>query len=72
MLEFDGNKLKKLREKKKLRQVDLAMQVGKNTADISNYENGYATPPADVLLNLMAFFRVSQKSLSKLKEVETV
>lgn len=69
MLEFDGLKLKELRKQQSLRQADLAEQVGKNTADISNYENGFATPPADVLLNLMEYFKVSARDLSKSNEV---
>lgn len=68
MLEFDGNKLKELRQKRSLKQRELALLVGKKTADISNYENGFATPPSDTLLNLMSFFQVSAKELSKQAE----
>jgi transcriptional regulator with XRE-family HTH domain len=68
MLEFDGSKLKKLRQERRLKQRELALLVGKKTSHISNYENGVATPPSDVLLNLMAFFEVSEKGLSKQAE----
>lgn len=72
MIVFDGSKLKKLRQKKQLKQRELGLLVGKKTADISNYENGFATPPSDVLLNLMTFFQVSAKELSKQSEVVSV
>lgn len=72
MLEFDGTKLKRLRQDRKLKQRELALLVGKQTSHISNYENGFATPPSDVLLNLMSFFGVSAKELSKQSEGATV
>lgn len=65
MLEFDGPKLKTLRKSKGMRQGDLAAIVGKKTEHISNYENGHATPPSDVLLSLMKFFKVSADGLSR-------
>lgn len=68
MLEFDGSKLKKLRQERKLKQRELALLVGKKGGHIANYENGVATPPSDVLLNLMTFFQVSAKELSKHSE----
>ena len=70
MLEFDGSKLKKLRIERKLKQRELALLVGKKTGHISNYENGFATPPSDVLLNLMSFFGVSARDLSKQADCE--
>ena len=72
MLEFDGQKLKKLRQERQLKQRELALLVGKQTSHISNYENGIATPPSDTLLNLMSFFGVSAKELSKQAEVSGV
>lgn len=63
MLTFDGAKLKALRQKKQLKQRELALIVGKKPTHIANYENGVAAPPADVLLNLLAFFQVSAKDL---------
>jgi len=68
MLEFDGEKLRQLRKAKGLTQGDLGERVGKKTEHISNYENGYATPPSDVLLSLMKFFRVSPDGLGRTKE----
>jgi len=69
MLEFDGLKLKQLRQDRKLKQRELALLVGKQQSHIANYENGVATPPSGTLLNLMSFFQVSAKDLSKNAEV---
>lgn len=65
MLEFDGKKLKVLRQQRNLKQRELAALMGKQTSHISNYENGVATPPSDVMLNLMAFFQVTPAQLGK-------
>lgn len=46
----------------------LAAKVGKTVNHIWNYENGHATPPSDVLLNLMTFFDVSADKLGRPKE----
>lgn len=70
MLEFDGSKLKKLRQERNLKQRELALLVGKQTSHISNYENGVSAPPSDTLLNLMAFFQVSAKELSRQSEIQ--
>jgi transcriptional regulator with XRE-family HTH domain len=69
MLEFDGSKLKELRQKRQLKQRELALLVGKKTADISNYENGFAAPSSHTLLTLMSFFEVAAKDLSKSAEI---
>lgn len=63
-VKFDGQKLKKLRKEKRLTQPEIADIVGKKTSDISNYENGFATPPADILLSLQKFFDVDFSALS--------
>jgi transcriptional regulator with XRE-family HTH domain len=68
MLKFDGNKLKALREERRLTQGQLATLLRKTTSDISNYENGHATPPSDTLLNLMIFFKVSPRGLGRVDE----
>lgn len=65
MLEFDGSKLKQLRKERKLKQSELGLLVGKGGSHIANYENGVATPPSDTLLNLLTFFQVSPKDLSR-------
>jgi transcriptional regulator with XRE-family HTH domain len=67
MLEFDGTKLKALRKAQKLTQTELGQKVGKKVEHISHYENGYANPPSNVLLNLMKFFNASPSDLGKAK-----
>jgi transcriptional regulator with XRE-family HTH domain len=65
MLELDRTKLKKLREERNLTQGELGQKVGKTTSDISNYENGVASPKTDTLLSLMDFFGVSPREIAK-------
>lgn len=65
MLKFDGQKLKQLRKDRRLTQPEIAEIVGKTASDISNYENGFATPPADILLSLQKFFAADFSALSK-------
>lgn len=70
MLVFDGQKLRELRKSQQLTQTALAQKVGKKVEHISNYENGYATPPSEVLLSLMEYFQISAQELGKVKETE--
>jgi transcriptional regulator with XRE-family HTH domain len=71
MLEFDGTKLKQLRKGQKLTQTDLAEKIfgEPKTSSISNYENGIACPPSDVLLSLMDYFKVSPEQISSPKPI---
>lgn len=62
-IKFDGTKLKKLRKEKRMTQPEIAEIVNKTASDISNYENGFATPPADVLLSLQKFFNADFAAL---------
>lgn len=64
-VKFDGRKLKALRKARRLTQPEVAEIVGKTGSDISNYENGFAKPPADVLLSLQKFFDADFASLSQ-------
>lgn len=45
-------RLKKLREKKKITQLRLGMELGVSQETISGYEIGKAVPPADMLIKL--------------------
>ena len=65
LIKFDGKKLKQLRKNRRLTQPEVAEIVGKTVSDISNYENGFASPPADVLLSLQKFFNADFSALSK-------
>ena len=64
MIVFDGHKLKQLRKERKFPQGALGQIVGRKTEHISNYENGHATPPSDVLLRLMTVFGIQAKDLA--------
>ena len=63
-VKFDGQKLKQLRKERRMTQKEVGDIVGKTVSDISNYENGFATPPADVLLSLQKMFDADFSSLS--------
>jgi len=65
MLQFDGQKLKELRKEKGLTQTALGVLVGKKVEHICHYEKGRATPPSDVLLNMLRLFQVAPEGLSK-------
>lgn len=65
IVKFDGNKLKQLRKQHRYTQAAIAEIVRKNPSDIANYENGFATPPADILLSLQKFFEVDFSALSR-------
>ena len=65
VVKFDGSKLKALRKERRLTQPGVAEIVGKTASDISNYENGFATPPADVLLSLQKLFEADFAALSR-------
>ncbi len=52
-------RLKQLRENKKLTQLNLGMELGLSQETISGYETGKAVPPADVLVKLADIFDAS-------------
>lgn len=64
MLQFDGKKLKELRRQRGLTQAEIAILVGKTSADIANYENGWAKPSADTLLSLQKVLSAKYSALS--------
>lgn len=45
-------RLRSKRKEKKLSQEELAKRVNTTKATISNYENGYSTPPNEMLIKL--------------------
>ena len=51
-----------LREQKGIRQHKLANLVDKHQSDISNYETGSVTPPADVLKMIATILEVGEPS----------
>lgn len=54
-----GNRIKFLRESKKLTQKDLAQYLGTTARNIGFYETGDRNPPIDTLNKLADFFGVS-------------
>ena len=52
-------RLKELREKKKLSQLQVAKRLDITRASVSSYENNIATPSVDVLIKLALLYRVS-------------
>lgn len=53
------NKLRELREEKKLTQKELAEQIKINKMTYNNYENGKREPNIATLINLADFYEVS-------------
>jgi transcriptional regulator with XRE-family HTH domain len=45
-------RLKQLREAKNMTQIRLSIELGVSQETISGYENGKATPPADMLVKI--------------------
>lgn len=45
-------RLKQLRETRNMTQIRLAIELGVSQETISGYENGKATPPADMLIKI--------------------
>jgi len=70
MKSFDADKLKQLRKDRGLKLQDVATPTGLTVSQLSNFENGHAKPPADKLLTLLDFYKVTnfevQKNVAKL------
>ncbi len=62
---LDAQKLKDLRLNRKLKLREVAEKTGLTLQKLSNYENGHATPPSDVLLTLLDFYNVTNFEVSK-------
>lgn len=56
---FIGNRLKELRNKKSITQVELGKAIGLSKQTISTYELGTREPDNETLLKLANFFNVS-------------
>ena len=54
-----GEKLHQLRTDNHLTQQDIAIRLGMTKSNISYYETGIKTPPADILIKLAKIFHVS-------------
>ena len=53
------NRIRELREKRELRQIDLSRETGIDQKTISNYETGKTNPDSYALIRLADFFGVS-------------
>lgn len=56
---FRPERLREWRKKKKLTQEQLAKKVNMTKGTISNYENGYSSPPHDTLVALADVLGIS-------------
>lgn len=54
-----GEKLHQLRTDNHLTQQDVATRLGMTKSNISYYETGIKTPPADILIKIARIFHVS-------------
>ena len=54
-----GEKLHQLRTDNHLTQQDVAIRLGMTKSNISYYETGIKTPPADILIKIARIFHVS-------------
>lgn len=72
------NRIKELRQSKKLRQSDLAVELQVSQATLSNWESGRYEPDFDALKKMSDFFQVSvdyllgrdEKKLAPISESE--
>ena len=67
-----GEKLHQLRTDNHLTQQDVAIRLGMTKSNISYYETGIKTPPADILIKLAKIFHVSTDYLLDISATETV
>ena len=67
-----GTRLKELREKKNLRQEQVAEIVSVNKSAISLYESGMRQPSLDMLIAFARFYRVSTDYLLGITETRTM
>lgn len=66
------NRLKQLREERKLSQVQLSMDLNTTQASISKYEMGKSYPDVSALVEIAKYFHVSVDYLLELTPYRTV
>lgn len=59
MKKYDKNNLKKIRNKKGLLQIKVAMDLNVTQETISSYETGRVLPSSDMLINLANYYNTS-------------
>jgi len=67
-----GEKLKSLRNEKKLTQKQVADQIGLAISAVSSYESGTRYPSYDVLVKLASIFHVSTDYLIGMTDTRNV
>lgn len=72
MVDSLGDKLKSLRKKKGLTQLQVANRIGMSKAVISSYEISNRTPPYDILIKLASLYNVSTDYLLGLENKRSV
>ncbi len=65
MKAFDATKLKQLRKDRGLKLLEVTESTGLTVSQLSNFENGHSKPPADVLLTLLDFYKVTNFEVQK-------
>jgi transcriptional regulator with XRE-family HTH domain len=72
MVDSLGNRLKSLRTKKGLTQLQVGNRIGVSKGVISSYELSNRTPPYDILIKLASLYNVSTDYLLGLENKRTV
>ena len=72
MVDSLGNRLKSLRTKKGLTQLQVGNRIGVSKGVISSYELSNRTPPYDILIKLASLYNVSTDYLLGLEYKRTV
>ena len=67
-----GDRLKELRQLKRLRQDQIATIIGVNKSAVSSYENGTRQPSYDILVSLAHLYRVSTDYLLGLEDKKCI
>ena len=67
-----GERLRRLREKRRFSQVDVADRIGIKAATVSGYERNVTTPSLDILRRLALTFNVSTDYLLGLTDREEI
>lgn len=67
-----GNRLKKLREEKKINQIELSKILNIANSTLSLYENGGREPNYETLTRIADYFKVSTDYLLKGEEINSI
>jgi len=68
MVTVDGKKLKSFRDNRGLKLREVAEKTGVSVQSISNYEQEFSKPSADVLLSLLNLYGIHHNDISKISD----